>query len=1739
MRSSRYSALVVFSLAILGAAAVWAQEGFSCAGFAAMSPGVGAAKSAALRVQPPQGNLRILTIFAGFSDEATSHPDLPAFASGLFDLGRAGSFSHFFDIMSFGQLMVEGTVVPRRYGAAHPANAYLNTNMRRRGGYGDYVAEVLARADRDIDFGEFDNDGPDGLPNSGDDDGVVDYLFMVPLSTPAGFIIGRATGIAGLGITRDFETQDRAPDGRPIRVSNAERHGALVAQGNFAQTVGAMAHEFGHALGLPDLYDLSYEGPEEDSAGIGRWGLMGWGAHGWTGVDGPVGLCAWSLEQLGWIGRGNERLVELLEPRQGVMARDLFLGGDIYKIHLPAQLSTSTQSGNGKVKLEVESGYLLLEQRTRRGLYYHRNLPGEGLLVWHVRPEQRNNNGEEQKLVDLVCADGLRFGKKDDLDFWAHDVPYARENFGNLGDAGDPFDGVARAEFGADGNPSIESVGDFSSRAITPLSVRMHRQGNAMRLDVDPPRWAGSIDGEVHWIGTVLVDGDVEVGPEGSLWLYRGTEVLFAPGDRLGGGLQVQQGELTVRGDMRVVGNGTGLSERVLFRGMNPDSGWYGIVVDPDEAGEIDVPEGSFELRGASRGIALPGAPPGANGLQIQGFRLIDLSEGDGAGNGDGQLQPGESVRLVLEMANWSLTPYEEVEVTLSWDNRLLQPIWTEDGEQTQVDVQTFSVYPGNSRRLELPALALALDAEPGQQVILRLHVRAAGILWEERLDLPVQEIPPLPEVELEVADQRIGGQLALLSAEELEREEGVVVRALVRKGAVSGVELVAYDAALEKVVGVFEMRAGDGDASFFETLIRIDDSSGELRLAPRVHTPEGAVFFSSHRPQVKVVVDRWHPFLVFRSGSLEALVDGILRRELAGRGVEANFVDIGKAEEYGDALFGHYQGSGKGIIALTRGRGEGLSEALARYLDSGGNLLVFSRTFHWTMGDALREKLYLEDIETASSRLLSGAGGLNGLQLSIRHEAMVVRAPAEPLLLDEQGGVSGFRLDDGGYRVVYLPFNLSGVDEPEVQQWLLGESMDFLRRPRTSGEPVLREVMGVGLSGNMEPLSPQLVIVNPGPGDSEAFKATYQVLHRGLPVSAFEVMEGGLAAGERRVVDLPDWAPYGEEDYTLRFALRTLGGEMIGTMHERPLRIVQLVGRFEQTALLGEGQGNGAASFDYDGDGDLDFYLVRRGEANRLFRNDPEGFTEVGVEVGLADPGQGRGLALGDYDGDGDLDLYLVNEAERNVEGGNRLFRNDGNGRFTDITEEMDGLSPGSALLADDEGSGRSAGFLDYDGDGDLDLYLVNGLGNRLGANRLFRNDLARFVEVAAEVGLDGANDGRGLAIGDYDRDGDADLYVANRYGQTGSQLYRNEVDEGRGFVAATAEVGLSPSDMEVAAVFGDCDGDGDLDLFVSNEEGKNVLWRNEGRGDISGWQPLGDIRFGNAMAGGLYLGEKSVGTAFLDYDNDGDLDLATTALEDGGGDELYHNRGTAGFVPVGELLGMRGDSDGRGIAPGDYDGDGRQDLLIADAQRTVLYHNGLEPAPWLQVALQGEGFNANGLGARIEVNADGQRQVRELQSSYGYGSQVQPWIHVGLGNAEQVDSLRVFWPDGAQSLQTGIRVSQRLLLTHPQFVTAVEEESQRLPGEFFLEDNFPNPFNARTVIPFATPTTGRVRLDIYDAAGQRVRVLVDEELAAGRYRKTWEGRNDEGQRMASGVYVYRLRAGERVESRRLLLLK
>jgi len=657
---------------------------FICAGF--LSP-EGAAPEERAAPKPVQygmtGTRSVLVIFAQFPNE--DPVPVPGWSRDIFDPELPGSFSHFYDTMSFGQLQVRGEVGSRRYPAQQPASSYLPDDPAEPGNYGWFALEILQQADRDIDFSHFDNDGPDRMPNSGDDDGLVDYIFLNLLSVPPGFLYGPATGIVGLGFEEDYLTADRSVGGDPIRISGSLFHGTLLEEGNFAQTVGSMAHEFGHSLELPDLYDISFldtpdQDPTEDSAGIGRWGLMGWGAHGWNGDDGPNGFCAWSLEQLGWIGQDNVRLVEIRRDIAELPIQDLFREGVIYKIPLPLEtLGPGAEESSYTVDLtRAGRGYLLLELRQRSSHYYNRHLPAEGLLIWHVRYQVRKNAQEGHKQVDLVCADGRYadrgypqgkipdpYGGGDNLDFWAHDAAYRQAHGGNLGDATDPFDGMMYTRFDLHSNPStLSSL--WLKEASTGLSLRFSRRPDGtLAATVQQPRWAGTIREEVHWANEVRVDGDLTIAPEGRLVLHSSTRVLLAGADRLQGGRDPDHCEVHVQGGFVAMHS----TDPLVLEALHPGETWYGLIVDPATCGQILVSDENLILRDALNGIVMPGAPPGAQGLVLGESRLIDAPETETAGNDDGQLNPGETFKLALELNNWSLTRYRQVSARLRWDS--------------------------------------------------------------------------------------------------------------------------------------------------------------------------------------------------------------------------------------------------------------------------------------------------------------------------------------------------------------------------------------------------------------------------------------------------------------------------------------------------------------------------------------------------------------------------------------------------------------------------------------------------------------------------------------------------------------------------------------------------------------------------------------------------------------------------------------------------------------------------------------------------------------------------------------------------------------------------------------------------------------------------------------------------------------------------------------------------------------
>jgi hypothetical protein len=483
-----------------------------------------------------------------------------------------------------------------------------------------------------------------------------------------------------------------------------------------------------------------------------------------------------------------------------------------------------------------------------------------------------------------------------------------------------------------------------------------------------------------------------------------------------------------------------------------------------------------------------------------------------------------------------------------------------------------------------------------------------------------------------------------------------------------------------------------------------------------------------------------------------------------------------------------------------------------------------------------------------------------------------------------------------------------------------------------------------------------------------------------------------------------------------------------------------------------------GVALFDFDSDGDLDVYLVQGHSLDapnadpalrgRLYRNDlavgGDGgaalkFTDVTAASGIAAVAYGLGVAAGDVDNDGDVDLYLTNF------GGCQLYRNNGDGTFTDVTSPS-GTSnqPGFAV---------SAAFFDYDRDGRLDLYVGNNVNypglqretvcpNPAGArdycppqiyggfrDRLYHNDGdGRFSDVTARalIGLK-ASPALGVSTADFNGDGWIDVYVAND-GED-NMLWVNQKNGTfkehalAGGAAVTAE-GKAEASMGVDA--GDFDNDGDDDLVMTELTGQGFnLYVNDGaarfrdQGAASGLGP----------ASTPYTGW---GIAWFDFDNDGWLDTFSangTIIELEGHRQvsfpyaqrrmLFRNLGNGRFADVTDQAGaaFMASESGRGAAFGDVDNDGDIDILVGnDAGPARLLINQIgHRQHWIGVRLVGQRERRDLLGARIGiVTADGRTLWRRARSDGSYASASDPRVLVGLADRTTPVRARVQWPDG-----------------------------------------------------------------------------------------------------------------------------
>lgn len=497
-----------------------------------------------------------------------------------------------------------------------------------------------------------------------------------------------------------------------------------------------------------------------------------------------------------------------------------------------------------------------------------------------------------------------------------------------------------------------------------------------------------------------------------------------------------------------------------------------------------------------------------------------------------------------------------------------------------------------------------------------------------------------------------------------------------------------------------------------------------------------------------------------------------------------------------------------------------------------------------------------------------------------------------------------------------------------------------------------------------------------------------------------------------------------------------------------------------EKVTSILEATGSGCAFLDYDGDGVLDLYFVNgcyleglsdpkspekgKRAVDRLFRGKGDGtFEDVTEKAGVGDPRYGMGVVAADYDGDGDTDIYVTNY------GRNTLYQNRGDGTFEDVTEKA-GVGCGLWSVG--------AVFFDYDGDGDLDLFVgnylefdpdVRGARDRRGEfpgplsykgqrDFLYRNDGAgTFEEVAEAAGV--ARDGRAMGVisADFDGDGDVDLYVANDAME--NFLYEN-VGGGKfseiGLASGTAFSADGSSSASMGGEFADFDGDGLLDLFVPDIRHNN-LYRNLGD------RAFEDVTVQTGVAR-VCLPHSAWGGGFLDFDNDGDLDLfLANGSEFGVGAEenllLEQVRGPDGrrsFRKADGGPGLAVKDLARGCAVGDYDSDGDLDVVVLclDRPSRLLRNEVGNKNRWLKVRLRGTKSNRDGIGARVTVRAGDLTLVEERKSAASYISQNDPRLHFGLGSRTKVDEVTVRWPSGRSQRLAGVALDRILDIVEPE---------------------------------------------------------------------------------------------------------
>jgi len=554
----------------------------------------------------------------------------------------------------------------------------------------------------------------------------------------------------------------------------------------------------------------------------------------------------------------------------------------------------------------------------------------------------------------------------------------------------------------------------------------------------------------------------------------------------------------------------------------------------------------------------------------------------------------------------------------------------------------------------------------------------------------------------------------------------------------------------------------------------------------------------------------------------------------------------------------------------------------------------------------------------------------------------------------------------------------------------------------------------------------------------------------------------------------------------------------------------------------------------DYNNDGFLDVLTTGRGPSQFyaiIYRNNGDG-TFTDIAAGLPPVAYGD-VRWGDYDNDADLDILLSgwNGSADLL----RVYRNDGNGAFSNIDA---GLQPLGFVMSN---------WGDYDNDGDLDIF-VSGLQGSVLRTVIYQNDGSEtftFVDPQLATNVDNGS----MTLADYDNDSDLDLLLtgSSENGPRGI-IYRN--DGKNRFLDINA--GIKGVYDSSSGEFGDYDNDGDLDILITGRDSDDVRYAIIYRND-------GDDTFTDIEAG--LIGSKQGKGIWGDFDNDGDLDIVLTGFNrtfDMA--KLYRNDNNDTFV-------LLEDNFPDAVGPcafGDFDNDNDLDILFtgwnggANQYFAKVYRNNaiqknsrptapsnlvgsfeeglltLEWDPGLDVETPQTGLSYNlRIGTTISgseiMSAHSNQNGERLLATIGNVGQNTTW---SIQNVNE--TAGIYW--SVQTIDTEYEASE---WSTAQIATSVNPNDSMIPESFKLSQNYPNPFNPETMIRYQLPKTSKVRLEIYNLAGQIISLPVNKEQSPGIYSVTWNGKDEFGNNVASGVYLYRLITENFVQVKKLALVR